>query len=624
MRKLVRAVLAALLVLALAAPAYASSDEPHLSQVGGARFPERSFVLTLPVERTLSPGTVTVRENGKRVSSPSVVPADSAGQNELATVLVIDASASMKGRAIKDAMAAARAFARKRNPQQQLAMVTFNRETAVTQPLTAEGSVIAGALSTSPPLADGTHLYDAIGTAVTLLGKAKVKAGSVVVLSDGADTGSELSAEEAASAAQAAGVRIYSVGLRSKAFDRGALKSLAGAGHGDYSEARSSAGLGPIYAALGSRLANEYVIGYRSLSPLGKQVHVELTAPGLVATSDYQAPAAAFHPVETAEAEKGFWASSAALVVVCVLCALLIGLAAAVLLTLRPRGPTVRQRIEGFVPVKPAEDDPAPSTKSKMLTEAEKSLDRTQWWARFKEELEIARITTPAVQILAFTALGTVFAMWILVALTGSGLGVVVALATPFVVRSVVARKAERQRRMFSEQLADNLQVISSAMRAGHSFVGALSVAVEDAPEPAQSEFRRAVSDEKIGVPLEDTLTAIATRMKSRDLEQVVLVALLQRETGGNTAEVIDRVSETIRHRAELRRTVKTLTTQGRMARWVVSALPPGLLGIISLINPEYMKPLIATSTGHVMILVAASMVIAGSLAIKRIVTIEV
>ena len=86
--------------------------------------------------------------------------------------------------------------------------------------------------------------------------------------------------------------------------------------------------------------------------------------------------------------------------------------------------------------------------------------------------------------------------------------------------------------------------------------------------------------------------------MENSDLEQVALVAALQRETGGNTAEVLDRVSDTIRERFELRRMVKTLTTQGRMSRWVVSFLPVGLLALITLINPNYMAPLYTNTPG--------------------------
>jgi tight adherence protein B len=116
----------------------------------------------------------------------------------------------------------------------------------------------------------------------------------------------------------------------------------------------------------------------------------------------------------------------------------------------------------------------------------------------------------------------------------------------------------------------------------------------------------------------------VARRMKSRDIEQVALVASLQRETGGNSAEVLDRVTESIRERAALRRLVRGLTAQGRMSRWVVSALPVGLLLVISLLNPAYMKPLFTHTSGKIMLTFAAVMIVAGSLVIKKIVDIKV
>lgn len=627
MRRLASALaLSVLAAMLAAAPALAENGETRLTRLRSVEFPERAFVLTLPAQRTLLPAHVEVRENGRSVSQPSVVPADVAGKNAFGTVLAIDATETMRGHPIADAVAAAKAFVRKRNPQQQIGIVTFNRVSRVTLPMTSDGSAIANALSEVPPVVDdGTHLYDAVSTAIGMLQQARIKAGSVVVLSDGADTGSRLSATAVADRAQAAGVRIFSVGLRSKWFDRQALETLASSGGGEYSEARSSAGLQPIYAALGSRLANEYVIRYRSRSRLGDRVNVKVTAPGLVATSQYAAPAA---PVrgggEKTASAKGFWGSSAALVVVCIFCALLFGFIVAVLFALRPRGQSVRQRIGGFAPIADEEDGEQDGKKKSMLVGAEKSLEQTQWWADFKEELEIARIEMPAIRVLAFTAVGTVFALWILVAAIGSPLAALLALGVPALVWNRINHKAKQQRTQFADQLAENLQVIASAMRAGHSFVGALAVAVEDAPEPAQSEFRRAVSDEKLGVPLDETLGVVARRMRSRDLEQVVLVALLQRETGGNTAEVIDRVSETIRHRSELRRTVMTLTTQGRMARWIISLLPPFLLAAISVINPGYLEPLFTETMGTVLLVIGSVMVITGSLVIKRIVDIEV
>jgi tight adherence protein B len=113
-------------------------------------------------------------------------------------------------------------------------------------------------------------------------------------------------------------------------------------------------------------------------------------------------------------------------------------------------------------------------------------------------------------------------------------------------------------------------------------------------------------------------------RMESRDLDQVALVASLQRETGGNTAEVLDRVTDTVRERLALRRSVETLTAQGRLSRWVLTALPVVLLIAMSLINPSYPAPLFHTTPGHIALVLAAVMLVSGSLVIGRIVNIKV
>jgi len=202
--------------------------------------------------------------------------------------------------------------------------------------------------------------------------------------------------------------------------------------------------------------------------------------------------------------------------------------------------------------------------------------------------------------------------------------GIVLALAIPLGVRSLLKRQLLRQRRLFAEQLPDNLQVLASALRAGHSFIGALSVVVNDAPEPAKSEFQRVVADEQLGVPIDEALRVVVERMESRELEQVALVGALQRETGGNTAEVLDRVTDTIRERFELRRTVQTLTAQGRMSRWVLTFLPLFLLLAITLINPSYMNVMYSSTAGKVLLVLAGISVACGSLVIKRIVNIKV
>src|SRR5205085_8838804 len=214
--------------------------------------------------------------------------------------------------------------------------------------------------------------------------------------------------------------------------------------------------------------------------------------------------------------------------------------------------------------------------------------------------------------------------LWLLYLVTGSPLVALLGLAIPFAVRAFIRRKVAKKRQAFAEQLPDNLQVLASALRAGHSFIGALSVVVEDAPEPSRSEFRRVVADEQLGVPLEDALHVVVERMANRELEQVALVGALQRQTGGNTAEVLDRVTDTIRERFELRRTVQTLTAQGRLSRWVLTLLPVALLAVITLVNPGYINILYSSLAGRILLVLAGISVTAGSVVIKRIVDIKV
>ena len=147
---------------------------------------------------------------------------------------------------------------------------------------------------------------------------------------------------------------------------------------------------------------------------------------------------------------------------------------------------------------------------------------------------------------------------------------------------------------------------------------------VNDAPEPARSEFQRVVADEQLGVPIDNALRVVVERMKSRELEQVALVGALQRETGGNTAEVLDQVTDTIRERFELQRTVQTLTAQGRMSRWVLTALPLFLLGVITIINPGYMSIMYHTTGGKAALVMSGISVVCGSFVIKKIVNIKV
>ncbi len=615
--------LAAALIMAAAAVQGTAAAAPavQLTPTGKAVWPDRELVLSLRSGQRIQPSRFKVLENGQPVLGARVVPASSA-PGSFGAMLVIDTSNSMRGAPISGAMDAARAFAAQRNVDQRLAVLVFNSGNGLLLPFTGSEARIERALNRTPGLAHGTHLYDAVGQAIALIQGESLETGAVVLLSDGADTGSFLGLDQVSKLAQSAHVRVFTVGLHSSTFRPAALQQLAMATGGSFSQAANPTELAAIYDQLGLKLANQYLVTYRSLVVPGKRVRIGVSVAGVGhATASYAAPAPA--PVSLQQPLLNrIWRSWVTMLVICFLVAGLIGLG--LFAALRPSGSTVRSRLSDFVTTagKTKENGREPLA-SRIFQGTEHSLEQTQWWIRLKEALELADIKIPPVQLLAGTLVFTLFVMWLMAVVIAKPLALL-GLAVPFLVRGFILYKIEKKRRAFGDQLPDNLDVVASGLRAGHSLVGGLSLVVKDAAQPSRSEFQRVVADEQLGVPLEDALSVVARRMQSRDVEQVALVSSLQRETGSNSAEVLDRVIESIRERAALRRLVRSLTAQGRLSRWVVTFLPVGLLLVISAINPTYMKPLFTHTSGRVVLAVGVIMIVCGSLVIKKIVDIKV
>lgn len=610
-------------VLALLAPPALAAQQPLITPSGGAAFPQRTYVLSLPDDASVLPSQVRVTENGEAPADVSVSSASGPSADEFGVVLVIDASASMRGESIREAIRAARALAAERAAGQQLGVVAFNSAANLLLPLTTEPAAIDGALAEPPPLAPQTHVRDAVVTALDQIEGAGVTAGSIVVLSDGADTGSRATAAAVGRRARRANVRIFSVGLRSGAFEPSELRALAAAGRGRYTEAASPKQLEPIFDALGAQLAREYLIRYSSSAAPDTDVRVSVRADGVpgVGTHTYRSPGTG----AILAAPETFWTSTLAAALLSVGCALMIGMALLLVLHRRVGRGTVPERIGLFVSVDRSDDEQSGAAviAGRVLGGTERSLEQTRWWDGFKEEVELARIELPPVRVVYCTVAAAVIvavAAGVAVAPVAALLG----LAVPLLVRTAIRQRVLRQRQAFAEQLPDTLQGLASALRAGHGLVGAMTIVVEDAPEPSRTELRRVVAEEQLGAPLEQALAETQRRMDSREVQQIALIAEIQRETGGNMAEVLDRVTESVRGRVDLRRMVQSLTAQGRMSRWVLTALPIALLGAITLMNPEYIKPLFETGAGRVMLAVGAVMLFAGSMAIKKIVNFKI
>ena len=619
MSRLRALVLASLLGL-LALPVAASGAEGlELAEVKGATFPDRAYVLTLPERRALSARHLSVTENGVPVEDLRVL---TDPKNRSAVVLVIDTSNSMRGGPIRDAMAAARDFANSRRPEQELGVVFFAREPRIALEPTADAAAIEEVLSQVPELSKGTQIFDATKAAIDLLRRSGAAAPSVLVMSDGADTNSALTAGDVTGAARDAGVRIYSVGLRSPDYEGSALRDIAPGGHFEAADPRE---LRANFTRLGRRFGNEYIVQYRSTAPMGSQVAVGVEVDGVtgLAAAAYQVPALNLPTVAAQTEGKSIWQSRTMGMVVALLVALLVAIA--LFAVARPRRKTLGERVATFVFARkePELEFDRPSTEG-LLHSIERSLRDRKLWKSFTLDVELSKLRLSAIQIAALTVVGCLAVAFLAVLLHRGAIAVIVLLVGPIVVRLAIKFLADKVRKTFGEQLPDNLQVLASALRAGHSFSGALKTMVHDAPEPSKTEYRRVVTDEQLGIGIEESLNVVAERMKNEEVSYIGLIATLQRETGGNTAEVLDRVTQTIRERMKLKRLVSTLTAQGRFGGWIVTALPIAMVVVLNIVKPDYMDPMLESTAGIIALVAGALMVGAGAMVIRKIVDIDV
>jgi tight adherence protein B len=615
------AVFAALVSCSAAAAASTAAVKPlQVTPVGRLPFPERGYVVDLPQNAAAGHGDVHVTENGKPVGSFSFAPLASTGLR-YGAVLAIDSSLSMKGAPFLGALAAAKKFGSHRGANERIGLVAFNGSVKTVVAPTLSHGALTSALLHPPALAYGTRIYDALNRSLALLASQKVTTGAIILLSDGADVGSRATLARVVARAHGQNIRIFTVGLRSKAFAPTTLGQIASQTGGAYAEAAAAAQLTTIYAALGQRLAGEYLLQYHSNAAPTSHVSVQISVDGVGRTaSAYTAPTPSGLPPFHRSLVTRFFLSPISLVLLVLLAA---GLMALALRSMLESGRTrLVERVNAFVESPRHERLPAQVRRRTLHARTAGAEAARGWLASLQHDLEIADMDVSATRVAGYTIGGTAL-VFILLALV-SPIVALLALLIPFISRGIVKRKLKKVRDDFADQLPPNLQVLASALRSGHSFSGALATVVENAHEPSRRELMRAVTDEQLGVYMEDAVNRVAARMANRDLEQVALLAELQRTTGGNAAEVLDTVVATIRERAEIRRLVHTLTAQGRMARWILTALPIVTGLAFYSIQPDVMKPMLHATGGQFALVFAGFMVAAGSMIIQRIIDIKV
>jgi tight adherence protein B len=175
-----------------------------------------------------------------------------------------------------------------------------------------------------------------------------------------------------------------------------------------------------------------------------------------------------------------------------------------------------------------------------------------------------------------------------------------------------------------NEQLLEALTMLSSSLRAGFGLMQGMDILARELTHPMSTEMRRFIQDINIGSSTEEALLNLSKRCGSPDVDIVVTAMIIQQQTGGNLAEILDNVNETMRERVRIRGEIKTLTTQQALSGWVIGLLPPVVGLFIFMINPEYMKPLYTETIGWALLGGAAFMEFVGVMIIKKIITIEV
>ncbi len=187
-----------------------------------------------------------------------------------------------------------------------------------------------------------------------------------------------------------------------------------------------------------------------------------------------------------------------------------------------------------------------------------------------------------------------------------------------------VVRRKRRRVKSFGEQFPDALDLMTSALRAGHAFTGAIQMVADEMPDPVAREFKDTFDEQNLGLSFKEALMNLADRVDSMDLKFFVIAMVIQRETGGNVSEILEKIGYTIRERFKVLGQLRALTAEARLSGVVLALLPIAVGLILLLINPSYILFLFRESVGHYMLGAAVTLQLIGYVWIKRIVSIEV
>jgi tight adherence protein B len=542
-------------------------------------------------------------------------------------VLAVDRSQSMDGQPLTDAVEAARAFVAAKPPEDRISVLTYATEPIFLtgfQTSTTDADSALRSISTNP--VQGTTLYDALVLSANSLASETYLGRVVIIVTDGNETLSEATADDAIAAAQAAGASVYVVGIESTLFNPKPLQRIAQETGGNYYGAADSAALAEVYTSIAEELSRTWRLEYVTSALPSETIALTASAGAESASVEAIAPGA---PVVTRKPELegrlpeqffgSFWGQASFAVVVG-----LIVLLAAAFAVASPRGAWLKGRLEPHV----ATQRRVKQTGRERLKIAaglfhatENALGKFKPWHRLQRVLERADLPLRTVEfvylMLGAGLLGGLVAAGLTQSVPLIAIGMFGGGALPYF---FVSFKAKQRVRNFENQLPDLLVTMAAGLKAGHSFRQALQSVVDEDQPPASKELNRVLTETRLGRPMDEALADMAARIGSKNFEFVITAVTIQRQVGGSLAGLFDMVADTVRNRQQFAKKIKGLTAMGRASAYVLIGLPFFIAFMLTMLNSEYMRPLWHTSQGHKLILTMFVMIGIGTLILRKIV----
>jgi tight adherence protein B len=293
-------------------------------------------------------------------------------------------------------------------------------------------------------------------------------------------------------------------------------------------------------------------------------------------------------------------------------------LGVAVLFVVAPRRPATLLNRRAHVPS--GQSTLAGGVAARATAAVELLLKRRNYTAVMAGALEQAGLSIRAPEFVVLALAGTAVAGAGVMALIGPFPALILVLLSPISARFVLRFLAARRRAQFAAQLDETLQLLAGGLRAGHSLLRAIDAVAGEAEAPTTEEFSRIINETRLGRDLGDALDDAAQRMRSEDFSWVAQAIAIHREVGGNLADVLDQVGHTIRERSQIRGQVKALSAEGKISALVLMLLPVVITGALMVMSPGYMDSMVQTPLGLVMIGVAAVLLTAGGLWLRKVV----